>query len=180
MAEVIDTNIENLKILYDKDQISEKVKALANQIKKDFPDKVHGVIVLTGAMVFFVDLMRELKKLDVETIIMPMKVSSYSGTKSTGRINVELDIKEDIKGKDILIVEDIIDTGLTLKHLKEYIKKKGARSARICALLDKKSARKEKIDADYVGFTIPDKFVVGYGIDYDESFRDLDYIGFFE
>ncbi len=172
-------NLKNLKVLISPERLEERVKELAEMIKKDYGHKVFCSVVLTGAMVFFTNLMKELKKINVEVIYDPIKVSSYSGTESTGKVNLELDMKQDIKNKRVLIVEDIIDTGLTLKYLKEYMLRKGAAEVKICSLLDKKARRKEPIEADYVGFEIPDKFIVGYGVDYNERFRDLNFIGYF-
>ena len=109
-----------------------------------------------------------------------IRVSSYHGENSTGIIEMKVDLQGDIKGKDVIIIEDIVDTGRTLSYLKEYLKSKEPKSLKICSLLDKKERRVCKIDADYVGFNIPDKFVIGYGLDVDEKYRNLPYIGYFE
>ena len=109
-----------------------------------------------------------------------IEVSSYSGTKSTGKIKLNKDITSSITGKDVLIVEDIIDTGITLSYLKDYLLKKNPKSLKICTLVDKKEKRKENVDVDYVGFTIEDKFIVGFGLDYNEDYRNLPYIGVME
>ena len=109
-----------------------------------------------------------------------MQVSSYEGTETTHNIKLKKDLDKDIAGKNVIIVEDIVDTGHTLKHLKEYLLTKKPKSLKIAVLTDKKERREVEIEADYVGFTIPNKFVIGYGLDYDEEYRDLPYIGYVE
>lgn len=109
-----------------------------------------------------------------------MKVSSYSGTKSTGKLNFSLDISQNLIDKNVIIIEDIIDTGRTLYYLKNYFKEKNPKTLKICTLLDKKERREFSIEPDYVGFDIPDKFVVGFGLDYDEKYRNLPFIGYLE
>ena len=129
------------------------------------------------AIVFFVDLLRALTKLGACVKYSLVKVSSYKRKESAGTINLELGMEEKIDGKRILLVEDIVDTGVTLDFLKKYLLGKNAEEIKICALLDKKARRKKHIKIDYIGFKVPDKFVVGYGIDYDQQYRDLSYIG---
>jgi hypoxanthine phosphoribosyltransferase len=169
---------EKIRTLIPADEIRRKVKELALEIKKDFRRDVFCIVVLTGAMVFFIDLMRELRALGMRIGFASIKLSSYKDRESTGKINIDLDVKEDIKGKNILVVEDIADTGLTLNFLKRHLAEKGAKEVKICALLDKKQRRQLLVKLDYVGFNIPDKFVVGYGIDYNQKYRDLDFIGY--
>ncbi len=166
-----------IKEFISKEKIKEKVKELALQIKKDYGDNVYCLIVLTGAIVFFKDLRRALEKEGVNVDFTAVKVSSYEGTESTGKLNYELRISKRVKGKDVLVVEDIIDTGLTLNVLKKDLIDSGAESVKICALLDKKDKRKFDVKIDYNGFVIPDKFIVGYGLDYEGMHRDLDFIG---
>ena len=172
--------MSEIKEFISKERILKKVKKLAAKIKKDYNDEVYCVIVLTGAIVFFTDLMRALKELGMEIQFSHIKLSSYEGTESKGEVEVILNIVEDLTGKDVLVVEDIVDTGITLDFLDDYLKKKGARSIKTVALLNKKSRRKVEVNIDYTGFEIPDKFIVGYGMDLDQKYRDLDYIGIFE
>ena len=130
--------------------------------------------LLKGSIVFMTDLIKEI---DLPLVIDFMSVSSYSGTTSTGVIKILKDTDIDVKGKDVLIVEDIIDTGLTLSHVKKLLIDRGTKSLKICTLLDKPARRTVDMKGDYVGFEIPDEFVVGYGLDYDQRHRNLPYIG---
>ncbi|MEO0130363.1 MAG: hypoxanthine phosphoribosyltransferase [candidate division WOR-3 bacterium] len=169
----------NIKIfkLIDEEDIKKKVKELAERISQDYYNKDLVLIgILKGAFVFLADLMRNLTipcKCDF------IKVSSYGkGTESSGIVKIVADIFMTIQDKDILLVEDIVDTGLTLKYLIDYLSLKKPKTIKICALLDKPERHKIEVPIDYLGFTIPNKFVVGYGIDYDEKFRYLPYIGY--
>lgn len=168
------------KIMIKREEISLTVRNIAESIIQDNPDKNEFVFVtvLEGAKYFVNDLVKEIKKLKRVNVKNEfVKVSSYKGTESTGKVNVKKDIESDIFGKDVLIVEDIIDTGLTLSFLKDYLLKvKRARSVRICSFLDKPSRRKVNVDVDYKGFEVPDKFIVGYGLDYEQRYRELPYI----
>ncbi len=169
-----------LTVLVDEANIDRLVKDMAAKISADYAGHTKRLLlvcVLKGSVVFMGDLMKQLDSDMVE--IDFMKVSSYgSGTSSTGNINIHLDLqRKDIDECDILLVEDIIDSGRTLSHLVEYLKLKGAKSVRTCTLLDKPSRREVDFTPDYVGAVIPDEFVVGYGLDYDEKYRNLPYIG---
>lgn len=166
-----------LKVLISEDEISEITTNLAAQISKDYADKnLLMLCILKGAVVFMGDLM---KKVSIPTQIDFMKVSSYgSSTESSGTVNIILDLhRKDLSKMDILIVEDIIDSGKTLTHLVEYLKLKGAKSVKTCTMLDKPSRRVVDFSPDYCGKTVPDEFVVGYGLDYDEDYRALPFIG---
>ena len=133
------------------------------------------VSVLKGAMVFLADLMRAM---DLPTSIDFMEVSSYgSGTETSGQVRILKDLSKPIEGRDVIVVEDIIDTGLTLNYLLHYLADKRPASIKIVCLLDKPARRLAEIPIDYIGFTIPDRFVIGYGLDYDERYRNLPYIG---
>ena len=168
---------EKIKVLINKEQINNREKELAIQIEKDYQNKeIVMICILKGAAYFAIDLSKKIKN----NIIMDfMKVSSYGNAKeSSGNIKFALDISESIKGKDIIIVEDIIDTGYTLNYLTDYLKKKEPNSIKICVLLDKKSRRKINVPVDYVGFEIEDKFVLGYGLDYEGEYRNIPYIGY--
>ena len=167
------------EILITEADIDATVTRLAAQIDKDYKGSDKRLVllcILKGSIVFMGDLM---KKLTVPVEIDCMKVSSYgSGTSTSGSVNIHLDItRDDLSECDLLVVEDIIDSGCTLSYLSEYLKLKGARSVKTCTLLDKPSRRKIEFTPDYVGIEIPDEFVVGYGLDYDERFRALPYIG---
>ena len=167
------------EILITEAEIDATVTRLAAQIDEDYRGEGRRLVllcILKGSIVFMGDLM---KKLTVPVEIDCMKVSSYgSGTSTSGSVNIHLDItRDDLSDCDLLIVEDIIDSGCTLSYLSEYLKLKGAKSVRTCTLLDKPSRRKIEFTPDYVGIEIPDEFVVGYGLDYDERFRALPYIG---
>ncbi len=176
-------DILEIKELISEEKIRERIKTLSAEIKKDFcgdDNNIFCVVVLTGAFVFFADLMRGLNSAGMNVEYAPVKVTSYKGTESTGVIRVDLDVKEDLKGKHVLIVDDIIDSGNTLNFLKAHLLKKGASEVRICVLLDKKERRKSPVDLDYIGFDIPNMFVVGYGLDYNGKDRDLSFIGYIE
>ncbi len=164
------------KVLLSEEELHAKVAELGAQITKDYEGKnLLLVTVLKGAVVFLADLMRTI---DQPAEIDFMVVSSYgSGVKSSGVVKIVKDLDINLEGKDILIVEDILDSGMTLDYIKGMLQDRNPSSIRICALLDKPARRKVDLQADYVGFTIPDEFVIGYGLDYDEKYRNLPYIG---
>lgn len=164
-----------IKTLLIREEVEKRIKELAKEIEKDYCGKDLLVIgLLKGSIMFMSDLIKEM---DLPVMIDFMSVSSYSGTTSTGVINVLKDTDISVKDKDVLIVEDIIDTGLTLSHVKKLLEDRGAKSLKICTLLDKPSRRTIEMKGDYVGFEIPDEFVVGYGLDYDQHHRNLPYVG---
>ena len=162
--------------LLTEEEIRSKVKELGKKIESDFQGEDLLVVgILKGACVFVSDLIRNIN-LDVNMDFM--SVSSYGkATQSSGTVRILKDLDVDIEGKNVLIVEDIIDTGLTLKNLFETLKTRNPKSLKLCTLLDKPERRTVDIAVDYVGFVIPDKFIVGYGIDYAEKYRNLPYIG---
>ena len=167
------------KILVSEAELEATVSRLAAQIDADYKGsdkKLVLLCILKGSIVFMGDLM---KKLTVPVEIDCMKVSSYgSGTTSSGSVKIHLDVtRPDLSNCDFLIIEDIIDSGYTLSYLTEYLKLRGARSVKTCARLDKPARRKVEFTPDYIGLEIPDEFVVGYGLDYDERFRALPYVG---
>lgn len=165
-----------LRILLSEEEIREKVKELGEVITRDYRGKnLLLVTVLKGAVVFLADLMRWI---DTPAEIDFMIVSSYgSGVKTSGVVKIVKDLDIPLADKDILIVEDILDSGMTLSYIKELLQGRAPQSIRIVTLLDKPSRRKVELQADYSGFTVPDEFVVGYGLDYDEKYRNLPYIG---
>lgn len=164
-------NFDLVDIMYSEAQVMEKVEELGRQITQDYQDKDLLVVgILKGAFVFMADLVR---KIDLPIDLDFMSVSSYgASTVSSGEVKIVKDLDYSIKDKDVLIVEDIIDTGLTLKYIKEILNKRGPRSVKVCCLLDKPSRRNADIAPEYVGFSIPDEFIVGYGLDYGEKFRN--------
>lgn len=164
------------EILLTREKIEQKVQDLGKQISEDYSknDEIIIVGVLKGASVFMADLIRQI---NMPVCIDFMAVSSYGySTESSGIVRILKDLDLEIEGKHVLIVEDIIDTGLTLKYLTDNLKSRNVKSLKICTLLDKPERRKCDLDIDYIGFKIPDKFVVGYGIDYAEKYRNLPYI----
>ena len=162
-------------ILISQEELKEICKNLGEQITRDYEGKDLLVVsVLKGSVVFLADLLREIK---CHCQIDFLSVSSYSGTKTTGVVKFKKDLDIDPDGKDILIVEDILDSGITLSYLSGVLMGRNANSIKICTLLDKPANRKADIKADYVGKVIPDSFVIGYGLDYDEKYRNLPYVG---
>lgn len=164
------------RILLTKEQIRQRVAELGAQISRDFKDDPPILIcILKGACVFFSDLMREI---NLPVAIEFMAVSSYgSSTKSSGVVRIVKDLDRDIVGRNVLVVEDIVDSGMTLSHLKVILEARKAKKVSIVTLLDKPERRRAPLTVDYSGFVIPDAFVVGYGLDYDERYRNLPDIG---
>ncbi len=165
-----------LKVLLSEEEIKARVQVLGDQLYEAFHDKNPLFVgVLKGCFIFMADLVRAAQfKSELEFI----GVSSYqNGTKSSGVVQITRDLQEDINGRDIIIVEDILDSGNTLMFLKNYLMAKGAASITIVTLLDKPSRREKAITADYIGFVVPDEFVVGYGLDYAQQYRNMPYIG---
>lgn len=169
-------NDDILRVLYSEEELEAKCAELGAQISKDYEGKnLLLVSVLKGAVVFMTDLMRHIT---VPCSIDFMVVSSYgSGVKTSGVVKIVKDLDADLAGKDLLIVEDILDTGVTLSNLVPMLKMRNPNSVKICTILDKPSRRKADIQPDYEGFQVPDEFVVGYGLDYDEKYRNLPYVG---
>ena len=165
-----------LKVLYSEEELKAKCAEMGARITRDYAGKnLLLVTVLKGAVVYFTDLMRAI---DLPCTIDFMIVSSYgSGVKTSGVVKIVKDLDTDLSGKDLLIVEDILDTGLTLSYLKSMLAARNPSSIRIATLLDKPDRRKADIHADYIGYEVPDEFVVGYGLDYDEKYRNLPYVG---
>ena len=171
---LMDTFIK--EILLSEEQIQKRVKELGQEISLDYQDKNLMVVgILKGAVIFMADLVKSIK---LPITMDFMAVSSYgSSTISTGEVRIIKDLDFSVEGKDILIIEDIIDTGLTLNYLTDNLRKRGASSVKICTLLDKVDRRTVGVPVDYLGFEIPDEFVVGYGLDYAEQYRNLPYVG---
>jgi len=171
--------MEKLKTLISKDDLRDRIKALGAEISKDYEGKTVCVIcVLKGGVMFMVDLAKEMT---VPVTMDFMAVSSYGNeTSSTGVVRIVKDLDESIEGKDVIIVEDIIDSGRTLSYLVQILKDRSPNSLKICTLLDKPERRVVEVEVDYVGFSIPDEFVVGYGLDYQQLYRNLPYIAVVE
>ena len=165
-----------LTTLYSEEELQKKCAEMGAQISRDYEGKnLLLVTVLKGAVVFLADLMRHI---DIPLSIDFMVVSSYgSGVKTSGVVKIVKDLDIDLSGKDLLIVEDILDSGMTLSYLKSLLEDRNPNSIRIATLLDKPARRKVDLQADYVGYEVPDEFVVGYGLDYDEKYRNLPYVG---
>lgn len=163
------------KILFSADDIKKRVRELGQQISKDYEGKNLVVIsLLRGSFIFASDLVREI---GVPTQIEFITTASYGhGEESSGLVNIVNDIKDDIEGRDVLVVDDIMDTGLTMEKILEHLKKKNPNSIKSCVMLDKPERRKTEITSDYVGFTIPDLFIVGYGLNYGDYYRNVPYI----
>ena len=174
MSNVMEKDIDH--ILMSQEELQAKVKELGAQISRDYAGKEPLLVsVLRGSYIFMADLTRAI---DCMCRVDFMAVSSYgSGTTSSGQVEIIKDLSDSIEGKDLIIVEDILDSGNTLSYLMKILQARRPASIRLCTLLDKPSRRAKPITADYVGFEVPDKFVVGYGLDYDEKYRNLPYIG---
>lgn len=164
------------EILYTEDQLAEIVARMGRQISEDYRDKnLFMISVLKGSLIFMADLMRAVT---IPCSIDFLSVSSYgAGTTTTGAVRILKDLDDSLEGKDLLIVEDILDSGVTLSFLMKNLSARNPRSIRLCTLLDKPERRKVDIHADYVGAQVPDEFIVGYGLDYAEKYRNLPYIG---
>ena len=161
--------------LISEQQIQERVRAMAGDIRRDHPGDLHLVCVLKGAFIFLADLLRALP--DTTTIDF-VAISSYGkSTRSSGEVRLLKDLDTGLEGRDVVIVEDIVDTGLTLTYLQDILRARGPRSLKTVCLLSKPSRRKVAVEVQYVGFEIEDRFVVGYGLDYAERYRSLPYIG---
>lgn len=170
--------MDNIKVLINEKRLEKRIKEIAEKIEKDYEGKeIVFIGILKGSVMFMTELAKNIKS-DVQFDFMD--VSSYEGTESTGTIKVNKDLRDSIEGKDVIIVEDIIDTGRTLTYLLDYLKKKNPKSIKIATMLSKPSRRVLELDVDYIGFSIEDKFVVGYGLDYDEKYRNLPFIGYIE
>jgi len=166
------------KILITQEQIDKRVKELAAQISADYKGKTPVIIcILRGAAIFYANLV---KNITVDCNLDFMCLCSYSGTSSGGKVRMMLDLREDIKNRHIILVEDIADTGTTVKYLQELLCARGPASIEICALLDKPANRKVEVKPKYTGFEIANEFVIGYGLDYNELYRNLPYIGVFD
>lgn len=170
---------ERIKVLLSEQEVDDRIQAIGDQISRDYAGKqVHLICVLRGGAFFMCELA---KRITVPVSLDFMSVSSYGGdTKSSGVVKIVKDLDDSIKDLDVLVVEDIVDSGRTLSYLLEMLRDRGPKSLRLCTLLDKPDRRVVDVHVDYTGFQIPDEFVVGYGLDYDQKYRNLPYIGIVE
>lgn len=166
------------EVLFSEEQIRERIKALAGQISKEYEGvegEIYCVGMLKGAAIFFADLVR--------AISLPVKfdfiiASSYGNcAESSGSVEIKKDFSYGVEGKHLILIEDIVDSGITMHYLLDYLRRKNPASLKLCALMDKASRRKEKVEIDYCGFEVPDEFLVGYGLDYAGRYRNLPYVG---
>ncbi len=164
------------EVLLSADALADRVAQLGAQLSADYAGRDPVLVsVLKGSIVFLADLIRAM---EIPLSVDLMEVSSYgSGTETSGQVRILKDLSASIEGREVIVVEDIIDTGLTLNYLLRYLWERNPASMRICCLLDKPARRLAEIEIDYTGFTIPDRFVIGYGLDYDERYRNLPYVG---
>ncbi|NLL78382.1 MAG: hypoxanthine phosphoribosyltransferase [Clostridiales bacterium] len=170
---------ERIRVLLTEEEVDAKIREIGEQISRDYAGKqVHLVCVLKGGVFFMCELA---KRISIPVSMDFMSVSSYgSETKSSGVVKIVKDLDEPLKGKHVIVIEDIVDSGRTLSYLLEMLKKREPESLALCTLLDKPERRVIDVDVDYTGFNIPDEFVVGYGLDYDQRYRNLPYIGVVE
>ena len=166
-------------VMITQEQISKRAAEIGRQIEADYRgESVVLIGILRGAVLWMADIM---KNVNLDMRIDFMAVSSYgASTKSSGIVKINKDLDTDIEGRHVIIVEDIVDSGITLNYLKGYLENREARSVRICTLLDKPEGRRVDIDVDYIGFTVDDRFIVGYGLDYNQKYRNLPYISYLE
>ena len=170
---------ERIRVLLSEEEVNERIRQIGEQISKDYEGRqVHLICVLKGGSFFMCELA---KRITVPVSLDFMSVSSYgSGTKSSGVVKIVKDLDEPLDGKDVIVVEDIVDSGRTLSYLLELLGKRNPKSLALCTMLDKPERRVVDVKVDYTGFNIPEEFVVGYGLDYDQRYRNLPYIGVVE
>lgn len=168
----------HIDVLFSEEEVDKRINELAQLINKEYEgEEVRLVCILKGSVFITCELA---KRLTVPVTMDFMSAHSYVGTQSTGEINIVQDLDHDIEGKNVIVIEDIIDTGRTLSYLLKVLKNRNPKTLKMLTLLDKPDRRVTEVDVDYIGFTIPDKFVVGYGLDYDQKYRNLPYIGVVE
>lgn len=170
---------EKINVLLSEEEVNKRIREMGEQITKDYEGKqIHMICVLKGGTFFMCELA---KRIEVPVSLDFMSVSSYGGdTKSSGVVRIVKDLDESLKDKDVLVVEDIVDSGRTLSYLLDMLRDRGPKSLKLCTLLDKPDRRVVDVHVDYTGFQIPDEFVVGFGLDYDQKYRNLPYIGVVE
>ena len=171
--------MENIRVMISEEDVNKRIAEMGAQISEDYAGKeIHLIAILKGSVFFACELA---KRITIPVTIDFMSVSSYGNSReSSGIVKIAKDLDETLEGKNVLIVEDIIDSGRTLYYLMDILSKRNPKSMKLCTLLDKPERRVKDVKVDYVGFEIPDEFVVGYGLDYDQQYRNLPYIGFVE
>ncbi len=174
MSRLLDTDIQ--RVFFNEEEIAKRIAEMGAEISRDYAGKEPVLVsVLRGSYIFMADLTRQI---NLGCTVDFMAVSSYgAGTSSSGQVKIIKDLSDEIEGRDVIVVEDILDSGNTLSYLLELLKARKPASMKLCTLLDKPSRRVKDVHVDYVGFSIPDEFVVGYGLDYAEKYRNLPYIG---
>lgn len=172
--------MEEIKVLINEKRLNERIKQVAEKISKDYKgEEIVLVCILKGATYFAIDLSKRIT--DSVVILDFMKASSYGNSKeTTGNVELTIDLSTNIENKNVIIVEDIIDSGYTLNYLYNYLKNKNPKTLKVCVLLDKKERRKKDIKVDYTAIEVENKFIVGYGLDYEDKYRNLPYIGYVE
>lgn len=177
-------NETTIPVLYSEEEILERIEELADEIAHVMPTARGGnlmiVSLLRGSFMFTADLVRAMYKVGVQPQIDFMTLSSYQGTQSTREITINRDITEEVEGKTVLVLDDILETGRTLEYAVNILKERGAGDVKVCVLLEKPGKLETPSSADFVGFRVPDKFVIGYGLDYDNHYRELPYIGYLD
>ncbi len=171
--------MDKVKVMISEEELARKADELAERINRDYEgESVIVVGVLKGSFMFLSDIVRRIK---LPTEVYFIEASSYgAGTKTTGVVKISKDVERDLQGENVIIVEDIIDTGITMERVMEMLRSRGAKSVKLCSCLSKPERRLVDINIDYLGFEVPDKFVIGYGLDVDEQYRNLPYIGVVE
>lgn len=172
--------MEEIKVLIDEEKLNKRIKEVAEEISKDYKnEEIVLICILKGAAYFAIDLSKRIT--DSVVILDFMKASSYGNSReSTKNVELTIDLSTNIENKNVIIVEDIIDSGYTLNYLHDYLKNKNPKTLKICVLLDKKERRKKEIKVDYTAFEVENKFIVGYGLDYEDKYRNLPYVGYVE
>ncbi len=166
---------EKIEVLISEEEVNARIREMGEEISRDYAgEEVHLISVLKGGAFITTELA---KRITVPVSLDFMYVSSYSGTESTGIVKIVKDLDEAINGKNVIVVEDIMDTGRTLRYLLELLKDRHPKSLKLCTLLDKPDRRVTEVQADYTGFVVPDKFIVGYGLDYNQKYRNLPFVG---
>ena len=170
---------DKIKVMIPEEEVLARIEELGKQISEEYAgEEVHLICILKGSVMFMSDLA---KRITVPVTMDFMKVSSYGdGTQSSGRVKISKDLDETVEGKNVIVIEDIIDTGRTLAYLLEVLKLRNPKTLKLCTLLDKPERRVSNVKVDYVGFQIPDEFVVGYGLDYAQKYRNFPYVGVVE
>lgn len=171
---------QRIPVLYSQEELAERIDELAEEIARAMPGEIMIVSLLRGSFMFTADLIRAMYHVGVQQQIDFMTLSSYQGVESTKQVTINRDISESVAGKQVLILDDILETGRTLDYAVSVLRERGATNLKICVLLEKPGKRDFELKADFVGFTVPDKFVVGYGLDYDNHYREMPYIGYLD